>query len=194
MAAKTRTRKPLAPRACECSWWYTGDVDSETQDVYDEERTGCTATTTREFAPGHDARLKSFLIRAGINGTEVHDGRGLSGSADALAVRFGFYPQVTNGIIRGLAKADQKVFRQQAREARREARRPVTPVADIDTQLDAAFGPVETPEPVAPQSHRAMVRVGRWTYEADVLDGVATYRDRSDRVHSTRTYTYQQAI
>lgn len=64
-------------------------------------RTGCTATTRRTFAPGHDARLKGFLIRAGRAGLLI---RTPEGGADQVAVRvaerFGFAHMVAEGIAR----------------------------------------------------------------------------------------------
>jgi hypothetical protein len=52
------------PHACACSL-YT--VHTDEGDVTTE----CTAQTVRSFVPGHDAKLKSMLIKAAINGQEV---------------------------------------------------------------------------------------------------------------------------
>jgi len=61
--------------------------------------TGCERTTSRMFAPGHDAKLKSLLIRAGARGFRVR----LVGSTQlrmptTLAARYGFAEQVERGI------------------------------------------------------------------------------------------------
>lgn len=34
--------------------------------------TGCTSTTKKKFAPGHDAKLRSLLVKAGVAGHSVH--------------------------------------------------------------------------------------------------------------------------
>lgn len=34
--------------------------------------TDCTATTKKKFAPGHDAKLRSLLVRAGADSQNVH--------------------------------------------------------------------------------------------------------------------------
>lgn len=83
----------LAP--CSCSLFVAVAADGTTT------RTGCTATTRRTFAPGHDARLKGFLIRAGREGLLI---RTPEGGADQLpakvAERFGFAAMVAEGIAR----------------------------------------------------------------------------------------------
>lgn len=74
-----------------------------------EVRTNCTAVTKRTFAPGHDARLKGFLIRAGREDKLV---RTPEGGADQLpakvADRFGFGHMVRDGIARKATKAPAK--------------------------------------------------------------------------------------
>lgn len=80
---------------CSCSLFVAVAADGTTR------RTGCTATTRRTFAPGHDARLKGFLIRAGREGLLI---RTPEGGADQLpakvAERFGFAAMVAEGIAR----------------------------------------------------------------------------------------------
>lgn len=39
--------------------------------VWQQKTTGCVATTQSTFAPGHDAKLKSLLIAAGVGGHQV---------------------------------------------------------------------------------------------------------------------------
>lgn len=85
----------LAP--CSCSRFVAIDAASR------ETRTGCTATTRRTFAPGHDARLKGFLIRAGRDGLHVREvGRGVAHDQHPvqIAERFGFAHMVRDGIAR----------------------------------------------------------------------------------------------
>lgn len=66
-----------------------------------ETTTGCTATTKRTFAPGHDARMKGFLIRAGRRGDLIRTPEGGSDQVAArVAERFGFAHMVREGIAR----------------------------------------------------------------------------------------------
>lgn len=75
------------------------------------ERLSCTAETTRTFAPGHDAKLKGFLIRAGREGRMIRVlGEPVEITPQAAAARFGFGHMVAEGIARPArtkkAKAD----------------------------------------------------------------------------------------
>ncbi|PWK67187.1 hypothetical protein BCL76_10992 [Streptomyces sp. CG 926] len=104
---------PAVPARCECSR-YSVLVNLRDEDgdlTWDEElTTGCTATTARVFAPGHDAKLKSALIRWGAEGHEVtREGDGVSTTADAatLASKFIFANMVAAGIKRAAAKAER---------------------------------------------------------------------------------------
>jgi len=82
----------LAP--CSCSLFAAVAADGTTT------RTGCTATTRRTFAPGHDARLKGFLIRAGKAGHLVATPEGTQEFPAKVADRFGFGYMVREGIAR----------------------------------------------------------------------------------------------
>lgn len=80
---ETKTNKPKVSKEfhlCRCFAVETGEtyeqiVDNNTGATED---TGvpiygaCSANTRREFAPGHDAKLKGALIKAYRNGTEYH--------------------------------------------------------------------------------------------------------------------------
>lgn len=82
---------------CACSLVVAVAADGTTT------RTGCTATTRHTFAPGHDARLKGFLIRAGRDGLHVRTvGLGVAHETTAVkfAERFGFAHMVRDGIAR----------------------------------------------------------------------------------------------
>lgn len=83
--------------ACACSLVVAIDAAGR------ETRTGCTATTKRTFAPGHDARLKGFLIRAGRDGLHVREvGLGVAHETTPakFADRYGFGHMVRDGIAR----------------------------------------------------------------------------------------------
>ncbi|WP_200308843.1 hypothetical protein [Streptomyces adelaidensis] len=116
MAANTTAAKKTAdqaePVACTCSQFATEDGRT----------TGCQAETKRLFAPGHDAKLKSFLIRMGAEGTEVIrtvDGIASSADASTHAAKFAFGHMVAAGITRAETKAAEKAERAAARAARK---------------------------------------------------------------------------
>jgi hypothetical protein len=114
-AAKTAQAEPVA---CTCSQFATEDGRT----------TGCTAETKRQFAPGHDAKLKSFLIKAGAEATEVIrtvDGIASSADASTHAAKFAFGHMVAAGITRAEGLAAAKAERAAARAARKAA--PKTP-------------------------------------------------------------------
>lgn len=102
------------------------------------ETTGCTKTTTREFAPGHDAKLKSLLIRAGAMGAEVRrvvDGMALTGDAVKAAEGYGFAHMVASGIERAARlaaeKAERKAARARAKEKKESTDKPETVKAKV---------------------------------------------------------------
>lgn len=98
----TATKADL--HACACSGFKAIDA-SGTQVT----TTKCAATTRRTFAPGHDARLKGFLIKAGRLGHLVRTPEGgADQTAMSVARRFGFAHMVLTGIQRTPAKAARK--------------------------------------------------------------------------------------
>lgn len=150
---------------CECSRYEAlvseqlteENLASGDYDVYD---TACTATTKRTFAPGHDARLKSALIRWGAAGLEVsrvENGLRVSASAEQWADKLNFGYMVRAGIDRAVAKA-----------AARAAKR----AASAERKLAEKAG-IVTPEPAPVKA-----KVGRWVYEGTVDGNEFVYADR----------------
>ncbi|QJD54051.1 hypothetical protein SEA_GALACTICA_104 [Streptomyces phage Galactica] len=129
--------------------------------------TGCVATTRRTFAPGHDARLKGFLIRAGIAGHTVRLGAdGEERDAQAVANQFGFGYMVAEGIRKGAEREFKKELRRVAKDAKKTH---------------------ETPKQVA-------AKVGRWTYEGVITDSPEhgpqfTYTNRKGVQVTTTKFT-----
>lgn len=113
-AAEPKKAKP-EPKPCACAS-YTAHADGK------ELSTNCTALTPRNFAPGHDAKLKSLLIKAAVAGVDVaksnDTGEVTEVSPLHAAEDFGFRPQVEKGV-----ETDAKVKRAKAdkAEARKEA-------------------------------------------------------------------------
>ncbi|MEU3199457.1 hypothetical protein [Streptomyces sp. NPDC006996] len=133
MAAKTTAAKTAQAEAdelkpCECAAFDAlpanlTEADLERGD-YEVFTTGCAATTKRQFAPGHDAKLKSFLIKHGAAGHDIRRNEGgvaTSASADKHAARYAFAHMVTAGVKRAEAKAAEKAERTAARAAKKVA-------------------------------------------------------------------------
>ena len=109
----------------------------------DEITTNCKATTKRTFAPGHNARLKGFLIRAGVEGNLVtFEGSGMNITAQAMAESFGFGYMVAAGIALGAKRAFAKMIQDTKKSAKKSH---------------------QTPKKVS-------AKVGRWTYEGVISD------------------------
>jgi hypothetical protein len=156
MAANTTAKKTAEPTRCECSRY----------ELEDGRTTGCTAETKRLFAPGHDAKLKSFLIRAGAAGEMVtrvaEDGHRTSGQADSLAAKFTFGYMVKAGVTRARDKAAEKAARTAQRKAKKAA--------------------PKAPKPVT-------AKVGRWERTGIVEGDTFTYTDAKGATKTTTKFT-----
>lgn len=85
------------PQPCLCGLFEV--IDPETGGVV--QHTDCTGTTKKRFAPGHDAKLKSLLISAGVHGRRIRERNGKSDKLHrpiTVANRFGFGEQVKRAI------------------------------------------------------------------------------------------------
>lgn len=72
--------------------------------VWQRKATGCAATTQSTFAPGHDAKLKSLLIAAGVGGRQVREvTRDTVVTKDALrvAAELGWEDLVREAVAKG---------------------------------------------------------------------------------------------
>lgn len=184
---------PATKKACLCSQYeivLREWTDASGQPHVETEGTGCTATTTRDFAPGSDAKLKSLLISAGVRGLEVRYNAGgvvHSGSAETMASRFAFAYMVRKGIEAGRAKAE-------ARNNRAAAKKPAAPKGKKASQERAAAltekmaakvavaaAPAEAPAAVeAPKAATTRVKVGRWEYDAVIAaNGDASFTNKA---------------
>lgn len=127
MAAKnTDAKNATADEAqvCECSKYDAIPADLTEEQVaggdFEVLTTGCTATTKRQFAPGHDAKLKSALIRWGALGLDIRRneaGVATSASPAKHASRYAFAHMVTAGVKRAKAKAAEKARKAEERAA-----------------------------------------------------------------------------
>ncbi|MGW4345593.1 hypothetical protein ACWEL8_11030 [Streptomyces sp. NPDC004690] len=129
MAAKKTETAEATP--CECSMYDALPADLTEEQVasgdFEILTTGCTATTKRQFAPGHDAKLKSALIRWGALGLEIRRNEGgvaTSASPTKHAARYAFAHMVTAGVKRAEAKAAEKAERAAARATKKSGPAP----------------------------------------------------------------------
>lgn len=126
MAANTETAE-ITATPCECSNFSAQILEQLTEENlangnYDTFTTGCNASTKREFAPGHDAKLKSFLIAHGAAGHDII--RGIEhGTAESWAKRYTFGYMILDGIAKARDKAQAKADRDAAK-AERKASKP----------------------------------------------------------------------
>jgi hypothetical protein len=134
-------------RACECSLWYYTRND----EVHAEIRTGCRRDVSgdRNFAQGHDAKLKSLFIEAGVLGVRMgrSAGEGMTTwtSVEHAAQRFGFGHQVFDGIEVGKALAQKRQERESAKALRKTTK-------DIKKRKLEAV------------KDQPQIKVGRWKY------------------------------
>lgn len=148
----------VTSKTCQCGNFF---------DVETGASTGCLAETNRDFAPGHDAKLKSFLIRVGAQGHSVRV-LGLPGTlnAEQAANVYGFGYMVAEGIKRAEAREFAKLIRETKRQAKASH---------------------QTPREVT-------CKVGRWTYEGVITDSPVegpqfTYTNRRGVQTTTTKFT-----
>lgn len=179
----TETKTAPAPKSlkpCSCSLWEVGtfDGDDETAPSW---TTDCSASTTRLFAQGHDAKLVSFLVRGQLDGYELRtteggisitfpDAAAAAGSVSpALAVK------ATNMLRVAKAKIDARIAREAEKANKKNAAATQEQPTEAPTEPTAqALVPV-----VTNLERPATIRVGRWTYAATITgNGTAKYKTK----------------
>lgn len=174
MTNTVKTVTETAATPCECSKYDALNSEQLTDEnlasgSYDCYDTGCSETTRNTFAPGHDAKLKSFLIRHEAAGHEIrrHDG-GVATSADAMghAKRYAFAHMVEAGIRKAETKAQARADRAAANVAKKAERAGLVRNESEDAAAKADKLVVQA-------------KVGRWTYFGVLLaagDGTPVFR------------------
>jgi len=174
-----RVKKVVEPTPCACQF-YSGK-DAEGNDL----ATGCDESTVRTFKPGHDAKLKSLLIKVGAAGgqvTKIQDGETSEMDPLHAAEEFGFRSLVEKSVDAAKAKQEARDARAKEREekkakadqAKQEARaarerKIAQKKAHADAVAKAAEEAKKTPGP-------AKVKIGRSTVEGEILnDGTFKY-------------------
>jgi hypothetical protein len=135
-AAETPEAQKMHPCACqnyEIEIW-TGDVPegADPGDYLDLVGTDCVSETASDFAPGHDAKLKSLLIRAGAEGHAVRrneEGMAVSGDPVGMAGDFNFEYMVKKGIERAVSRVNAQRAKKEA-AAKKRADKAAKKVAD----------------------------------------------------------------
>lgn len=191
--AEKPAKAKVEPHDCLCSTFLLLDPN-EPDAEFD---TGCSQTTLRTFAQGHDARLVSFLVAGHFDGytiaqrqadgTQVaFDGPGHAAAtaSEALGVK------ADKATANAQAKVDAKAQRDAAKEAKKaereaekakrtaekeaakeakkaEAKPPREVGAKVRQESVVDDGPVVDPQ----VGDRLIVKVGRGEYEADVVAG-----------------------
>lgn len=129
---------------CECSFYEALDEGQLTEanlesGDYDVFSTGCISTTKKTFAPGHDAKLKGYLIRWHMQGLEIRRNEGgvaISTDAATAAARYEFGHMVVAGIAKAEEKAKAAAERKAARRVSREEGKKIgKAVADAVAQV-----------------------------------------------------------
>lgn len=172
------------------------DTDIDPGEYTDYAGTDCQEGTDHEFAPGHDARLKGMLIRAGVAGQQVRTPDGMITDAAGAARGFGFHHQVVEGIARGKMKLNAKAAKASKSSSKSSKK---TELAQIVESEEAAHQhqrrqAQERREDNAEFGFAARAKVGRWEYEGELEkdtkgDVWFVYSDRNGQRLQTRRYT-----
>lgn len=196
---------------CHCSQYEAFPADLTEDDLetgdYETATTGCTAHTSRTFAPGHDAKLKSALIRWETAGMEISyfDG-GVRTYSDAMTIasRHGFGHMVAQGIAKAQERAEAKAAKKAGKQAPRhegnaarqdrEAKSLAEQVAAEEAK-HAAEQAASRPAPEWEDDEAAvdltgrpevMAKLGRWEYKGVVADdGTLHYLARDGHTRKT---------
>jgi len=107
-----RVKKVVEPTACACQNFTGTDKDGNTLS------TGCSEETVRTFRPGHDAKLKSLLIKTAVAGNQAVkqvDGKGVEMDPLHAAEEFGFRGLVEKSVEAAKAKEDARAAKAEVR-------------------------------------------------------------------------------
>lgn len=158
---------------------YGEDGSAESFESY---TTGCTQSTWKTFAMGHDAKLAGFLVRAELAGEEISITQGgvkvtFSGAVDAAQrISDAFAAKVQVQLAAGIARLAKK----EAAATRKASK----------ASKGAAEAPAPAPIVITPTVALVTAKVGRWSYEGTVdrATGTLTYRDRNGNLQTTAKF------
>lgn len=191
---KTVKAKAVAT-PCACSLYTGTDGKGEALSTY------CEAVTVRTFGPGHDAKLKSLLIKTAIAGEDVIkivDGRETEMSPVHAAEEYGFRDLVEKGVEthrskqakRDEARAETERKRNERaaakEEAKAERKRTQEERKAQAAALKAAIDKANAEKVPGP----ARAKVGRTEFDGEVLqDGTFKYVNSEGTEVETEKYT-----
>lgn len=182
-------KAPVEPTPCACQF-YTGK-DAKGNEL----STGCNEETPRTFRPGHDAKLKSLLIKVGAAGNQVTkstDDEDVEMDPLHAAEEFGFRGLVEKSVDAAKVKEEARQAKAQERadakaakdreKAEAKAKREKA-AADKKAHAEAVAKAAEdakgTPGP-------AKAKVGRTTVDGEILaDGTFKYTKGDEEVETT---------
>lgn len=188
MAANTTSPAPTADqllavadddyKPCACSF-----VHVEGEDLR------CSRVTKNTFAPGHDAKLKSRLIRAGFANLTVRV-RGEVSSVAEAAGEHGFGYQVAAGVVRLQRQAQDKANRKAARELQREANAATREAARAEAKAKREAAAETKRAAKAPKTVSA--KVGRWVVQGTVAkNGDLSYTTKAGVAKVAKSGKYE---
>lgn len=177
-ATQTRTVLDASDMKCRCANVVTASGET----------TGCTRTTTRTFAPGHDAKLKSLLGLALANNEMVTvTTPGDADGADATTVEVsaleaaGMFGNFGYMVVQIAEKVQAKRDRAEAHKAKLAANK----AARAEKKATKAKPVAEVVEgPAKPEYVKA--KVGRWEYKG-VAEGEVFYFTKKDGTQGSTT-------
>lgn len=178
---------------CACSFYTGKDIKGT------ELTTGCDAVTVRTFGPGHDAKLKSLLIKVAIADGQVtktaEDGTVTELSPVHAAEEYGFRPQVEKGLETYKGKADKRAEAAVERQAARDAKKAEKDAAKAERKriqeerkikadaLKAATDKANADKTPGP----ARAKVGRTEFDGEILaDGTFRYEKDGETVETEK--------
>jgi len=180
------------PTACACQFYSGTDAKGEVLS------TGCDESTVRTFRPGHDAKLKSLLIKVAVAGNQVTK-RTDEGDVEMdplhAAEEFGFRGLVEKSVEAAQEKAKARQAKADERAAKKEAAERAKAEAKAERERKAAQKKAHA-EAVAKaaedrkgQPGPAKAKVGRTTVDGEILaDGTFKYLKGDEEVE-TDSYT-----
>lgn len=193
-AAEAKPAKaPKVATPCACRAFSGKNAQGETLS------TGCEGETVRTFMPGHDAKLKSMLIKIAVAGNQVtktaEDGSTTEIDPLHAAEEFGFRTLVEKSVDTAKAKQAAKDEKAQAREAARQERAAKKAEAKAAREQAAqrkkahAEAVAKAAEERKTQPGPAKAKVGNKVVEGEILnDGQFKYT-KGDTEVETNNYT-----
>jgi|SRR5690606_2191521 len=184
-----REKKVVEATACACQFYSGQDVRGETLS------TGCAEVTPRTFRPGHDAKLKSLLIKVGSAGNQVV--KTVDGETEEMdplhaAEEFGFRGLVEKSVDAAKAKQEARDAKAKEREAKKAEteRKKAEAKAERDAKAAQKKAHAEAVAKAAEdrksQPGPAKAKVGRSTVDGEILDdGTFKYKKGDDEVETT---------